>query len=165
MSTVRHLLVDLDGLDHPETTRPWRAPRPELAPIGQWGGTAAALVQAACGDAGLQLAVGPGIAHGLPTAGRASVFGRSPLTGRLAEGLRRFASSMRGYGSEEALMVGFETRSSSPVRIPRDDVSLQHLDLQRLFPCGEGAGYAGGIVSASLDGRRCAEALAASISI
>ena len=87
------------------------------------------------------------------------------LAGRLAEGLRRFASSMRGYGGAEALLVGFETRSSSPVRIPRDESSLQHPDFQRLFPCGEGAGYAGGIVSAALDGLRCAEALGEGIAI
>ena len=81
------------------------------------------------------------------------------LAGPLADGLRRFTKSMRAYGSQEALMVGFETRSSSPVRVPRDESSLQHPDAQGLLPCGEGAGYAGGIVSAALDGRRCAEAL------
>ena len=66
---------------------------------------------------------------------------------------------MKGYLSEEALLVGFETRSSSPVRIPRDSSSLQHPGVAGLFPCGEGAGYAGGIVSAALDGRKCAEAV------
>jgi uncharacterized FAD-dependent dehydrogenase len=84
---------------------------------------------------------------------------------RLAEGLRRFTRSMRGYGSREALLVGFETRSSSPVRIPRDPVSLQHPDFEGLFPCGEGGGFAGGIVSAALDGRRCAEAAGVAIGI
>ncbi len=79
---------------------------------------------------------------------------------RLREGLRRFGRSMKGYLSDEALLVGFETRSSSPVRIPRDASSLQHPDVIGLFPCGEGAGYAGGIVSAALDGRKCAEAVA-----
>jgi uncharacterized FAD-dependent dehydrogenase len=78
---------------------------------------------------------------------------------RLREGLRRFGKSMKGYLSEEALLVGFETRSSSPVRIPRDSSSLQHPGVAGLFPCGEGAGYAGGIVSAALDGRKCAEAV------
>ena len=78
---------------------------------------------------------------------------------RLREGLRRFGKSMKGYLSEEALLVGFETRSSSPVRIPRDASSLQHPGVVGLFPCGEGAGYAGGIVSAALDGRKCAEAV------
>ena len=78
---------------------------------------------------------------------------------RLTEGLRRVSRSMRGYGSKEALLVGFETRSSSPVRIPRGAESLQHPDIEGLFPCGEGGGYAGGIVSAAMDGRRCAEAV------
>jgi uncharacterized FAD-dependent dehydrogenase len=78
---------------------------------------------------------------------------------RLRKGLRRFGKSMKGYLSEEALLVGFETRSSSPVRIPRDASSLQHPGVTGLFPCGEGAGYAGGIVSAALDGRKCAEAV------
>ena len=87
------------------------------------------------------------------------------LGARLAEALRRFGRSMRGYGSEEALLVGFETRSSSPVRVPRDADSLQHPDVQGLFPCGEGAGYAGGIVSAAMDGRRCAEAAGVTMGI
>lgn len=82
---------------------------------------------------------------------------------RLRGGLRRFGRSMKGYLSGEALLVGFETRTSSPVRIPRHDETLQHPHLQGLYPCGEGAGYAGGIVSAALDGRRCAEAVAASV--
>ena len=78
----------------------------------------------------------------------------------LRKGLLKFARSMKGYLSEEALLVGFETRSSSPVRIPRDPSTLQHPDVAGLLPCGEGAGYAGGIVSAALDGRKCAEAIA-----
>jgi len=77
----------------------------------------------------------------------------------LRKGLGRFSKSMKGYLSEEALLVGFESRSSSPVRIPRDKESLQHPEVGGLFPCGEGAGYAGGIVSAALDGRRSAEAV------
>lgn len=80
---------------------------------------------------------------------------------RLAEGLRRFGRKMPGYASEEALLVGFETRTSSPVRIPREESTLMHPEVAGLFPCGEGAGYAGGIVSAALDGVRCAEAAAA----
>jgi uncharacterized FAD-dependent dehydrogenase len=83
------------------------------------------------------------------------------LASRLAAGLRRFARQMPGYGSEEALLIGFETRTSSPVRIPRDRESLEHPTVAGLFPCGEGAGYAGGIVSAAIDGARCAEAAAA----
>ncbi len=64
---------------------------------------------------------------------------------------------IRGYTGPDALLIGFETRISLPVRIPRGE-DLQHPDIQGLYPCGEGAGYAGGIVSAALDRRRCAEA-------
>jgi uncharacterized FAD-dependent dehydrogenase len=78
----------------------------------------------------------------------------------MREGLSLFGRQMRGYLDAEALLVGFETRTSSPVRIPRDPDSLQHPEAAGLYPCGEGAGYAGGIVSAALDGRRCAEAAA-----
>ena len=80
---------------------------------------------------------------------------------RMQEGLLFFNTKLRGFAGEEALLIGCETRTSSPVRIPRDNASLRHPDLPGLFPCGEGAGYAGGIVSAALDGRRCAEAAAA----
>ncbi len=83
------------------------------------------------------------------------------ITDRMREGLEQFGRKMRGYVTEEANLIGFETRTSSPVRIPRDPDSLQHPELSRLYPCGEGAGYAGGIVSAALDGMRCAEALVA----
>ncbi|MBJ07076.1 MAG: FAD-binding protein [Verrucomicrobiaceae bacterium] len=86
------------------------------------------------------------------------------ISRRLREGLLRFGRSMPGYLNGEALLVGFETRSSSPVRIPRDPDRLEHPEVNGLFPCGEGAGYAGGIVSAALDGRRCAEAVAESLS-
>ncbi len=79
---------------------------------------------------------------------------------RMREGLQFFNRKLRGFAGEEALLIGCETRTSSPVRIPREDSTLQHPDLEALFPCGEGAGYAGGIVSAALDGRRCAEAAA-----
>ena len=65
---------------------------------------------------------------------------------------------MKGYLTEECNLIGFETRTSSPVRIPRDDATLQHPEVVGLYPCGEGAGFAGGIVSAALDGMRCAEA-------
>lgn len=84
------------------------------------------------------------------------------VTDRLKRGLQIFSEQMRGYLTEESNLVGFETRTSSPVRIPRDQVRLEHPEVSGLFPCGEGAGYAGGIVSAALDGRRCAEAAAAS---
>ena len=81
------------------------------------------------------------------------------IVSRLKRGLNQFGRKTPGYLSAEAVMVGFETRTSSPVRIPRTD-ALQHPDVAGLFPCGEGAGYAGGIVSAALDGRKCAEAAA-----
>ncbi|MGC1481031.1 MAG: FAD-dependent oxidoreductase [Chthoniobacterales bacterium] len=83
---------------------------------------------------------------------------------RLREGLRMFGNRMRGYVTAEALLVGFETRTSSPVRIPRDPETLEHPDVVGLYPCGEGAGFAGGIVSAALDGMRCAEAVAVRVS-
>lgn len=79
---------------------------------------------------------------------------------RMKEGLHLFNRKLRGFAGEDALLIGCETRTSSPIRIPRDKMTLQHVQLPGLFPCGEGAGYAGGIVSAALDGRRCAEAVA-----
>ncbi|MCU0432989.1 MAG: FAD-dependent monooxygenase [Bacteroidia bacterium] len=79
---------------------------------------------------------------------------------RLQEGFRAFGQKMKGYLSNEALIVGVESRTSSPVRIPRDNDTLQHPQITNLYPCGEGAGYAGGIVSAAIDGQRCAEAIA-----
>lgn len=82
------------------------------------------------------------------------------LAERLRKGLERFGSSMRGYLSEEAVVVGVETRTSSPVRVPRDAKTLAHPEVSGLYPCGEGAGYAGGIVSAAMDGIRVAEAIA-----
>ncbi|HMQ10511.1 MAG TPA: FAD-binding protein [Oligoflexia bacterium] len=68
-----------------------------------------------------------------------------------------FEKNMPGYITEEALLLGFETRTSSPVRIPRHKETLEHLQLKNLYPCGEGAGYAGGIASAAIDGMRCAK--------
>ncbi len=68
-----------------------------------------------------------------------------------------FGKKMKGYYTEEALLVATESRTSSPVRIPRDKDTLQHLQIKGLYPCAEGAGYAGGIVSAAIDGERCAE--------
>jgi len=79
------------------------------------------------------------------------------IVDRMRQGLRQFGESMRGYVTEEANLIGFETRTSSPLRIPRNEETLEHPDLHGLFPCGEGAGFAGGIVSAALDGMRCAE--------
>lgn len=79
---------------------------------------------------------------------------------RMREGLRLFDRRIRGYAGEQGLLLGFETRTSSPLRVPREEASLEHPELAGLFPCGEGAGYAGGIVSAALDGMRVAEAVA-----
>ena len=84
------------------------------------------------------------------------------ITSRLRRGLDLFGKQMRGYITEECNLIGFETRTSSPVRIPRDERTLQHSEISGLYPCGEGAGFAGGIVSAALDGMRCAEAAAES---
>jgi len=81
----------------------------------------------------------------------------SEIGARLREGLRAFGAKMRGYYTNDAVVVGVESRTSSPVRIPRDAVTLEHPHLRGLFPCGEGAGYAGGIVSAAIDGERVAE--------
>ncbi|TPE45882.1 FAD-dependent protein [Pontibacter mangrovi] len=76
---------------------------------------------------------------------------------RLREGFKAFGNKMRGYLTNEAQIVGVESRTSSPVRIPRDRETLEHVQVKGLYPCGEGAGYAGGIVSAAMDGERCAE--------
>ena len=82
------------------------------------------------------------------------------ITGRLSQGFQQFGRSSHGFLTNEAVMIGVETRTSSQVRIVRDKDTLQHITLRGLFPCGEGAGYAGGIVSAGIDGERCAEAVA-----
>lgn len=82
------------------------------------------------------------------------------VTHRLRDGLRQFGRSSHGFLTNEALLIGVETRTSAPVRILRDRESYRHITLKGLYPCGEGAGYAGGIVSAAIDGERCAEAVA-----
>lgn len=82
------------------------------------------------------------------------------LTERLSKGFQQFGRCSRGFLTNEAVMIGVETRTSAPVRIIRDRDTLQHVRIKGLFPCGEGAGYAGGIVSAGIDGERCAEAAA-----
>lgn len=79
---------------------------------------------------------------------------------RLSKGFELFGRSSRGFLTNEAVMIAVETRTSAPVRIVRDNETLQHVTVEGLFPCGEGAGYAGGIVSAGVDGERCAEAVA-----
>lgn len=83
------------------------------------------------------------------------------ITHRLKAGIKLFNQKLKGFGGDSAQLIGVETRTSSPVRIPRDPKTLEHIKIRRLYPCGEGAGYAGGIVSAALDGIRCAEAAAA----
>lgn len=82
------------------------------------------------------------------------------VASRLREAFRVWGRQMHGFLTNEATVIGVETRTSSPLRILRDAESLQHVRLQGLYPCGEGAGYAGGIVSAAVDGERCAEAAA-----
>ena len=79
------------------------------------------------------------------------------IANRLQEGFKAFGKQAHGFLTNEAVLIATETRTSSPVRILRDNMTLQHVRLQGLFPCGEGAGYAGGIVSAGVDGERCAE--------
>lgn len=78
------------------------------------------------------------------------------LTQTLREGFKEFGKSMRGYLTNEAILHAPESRTSSPVRIPRDPETLEHLQIKGLYPCGEGAGYAGGIISAAIDGEKCA---------
>jgi uncharacterized FAD-dependent dehydrogenase len=82
---------------------------------------------------------------------------------RLQLGFKEFGNKMRGYLTNDAVIVGVESRTSSPVRIPRKPDTLQHPQVRGLYPCAEGAGYAGGIVSAAIDGQKCADAIAALI--
>lgn len=81
------------------------------------------------------------------------------VTQSLQQGFQAFGKKLKGYYTNNAQIVGVESRTSSPVRIPRDKETLEHVSLGRMYPCGEGAGYAGGIVSAAMDGERCAEKL------
>jgi uncharacterized FAD-dependent dehydrogenase len=83
----------------------------------------------------------------------------------LRQGFTDFGKSMRGYFTNEAILHAPESRTSSPVRIPRDSISLEHLQIKGLYPCGEGAGYAGGIISAAIDGEKCAQKIAESLNI
>ena len=80
------------------------------------------------------------------------------INNRLQKALPAFGHKMKGYYTNEAILVGVESRTSSPVKIPRDKETLQHPQVIGLFPCGEGAGYAGGIISAAIDGINCASA-------
>lgn len=83
-----------------------------------------------------------------------------PVHDALQKAIVDFGKKMKGYYTHEAVMVATESRTSTPVRIPRDKFTLQHPQIKGLYPCGEGAGYAGGIVSAAMDGQRCAIAIA-----
>ena len=77
---------------------------------------------------------------------------------RLQAGFKKFGNYARGFLTNDAILIGVESRTSSPVRVPRDRTTMMHVEVDGLFPCGEGAGYAGGIVSAAMDGEKCAEA-------
>ncbi|MCW8804546.1 MAG: FAD-binding protein, partial [Ignavibacteriaceae bacterium] len=78
---------------------------------------------------------------------------------RLKKALKDFNWRMKGYLTDEAVLVGVESRTSSPIRVPRDKQTFMHVEVKGLFPCGEGAGYAGGIVSSAIDGENCADAV------
>ncbi|WP_163708309.1 NAD(P)/FAD-dependent oxidoreductase [Mangrovibacterium lignilyticum] len=82
------------------------------------------------------------------------------ISSRLREGIVEMDRKARGFHTDQGVVVGVESRTSSPLRIPRDEESLQHIRVKNLYPCGEGAGYAGGIASSAIDGERCADALA-----
>ena len=82
------------------------------------------------------------------------------MASALRKGIASFDRKMRGYVTPDAIVVGVESRTSTPVRIPRDKDTLMHPEVKGLFPTGEGAGYAGGIISAALDGERIANAIA-----
>ena len=108
------------------------------------------------------------LSYDLPKASYAPGLISSPLhfwlppmiSHRLQQGFVKFGGMSRGFLTNDAVLMAVETRTSSPVRILRDKETLQHVTLHGLFPCGEGAGYAGGIVSAGVDGERCADAAA-----
>jgi uncharacterized FAD-dependent dehydrogenase len=83
----------------------------------------------------------------------------------IREAIPAFAKQIKGFDLHDGLLTGVETRTSSPIRIKRDDESLQSINTKGLYPCGEGAGYAGGILSAGVDGIRVAEAVSLSLSL
>ena len=105
------------------------------------------------------------LSYDLPTSSYSPGLISSPLhfwmpefiSSRLQRGFEHFGRTSRGFLTNEATVIGMETRTSAPVRIIRDRDTLQHISVSGLFPSGEGAGYAGGIVSAAIDGERCAE--------
>jgi len=108
------------------------------------------------------------LSYDLPTSSYSPGLVSSPLhfwmphfiSDRLSKGFQQFGRTSHEFLTNEACMIGMETRTSAPVRIVRDNETLQHITISGLFPCGEGAGYAGGIVSAGIDGERCADAAA-----
>ena len=77
----------------------------------------------------------------------------------MREGFKKFGAIRKGFLTNDAIVIGVESRTSSPVRVPRNKESFNHIEIEGLYPCGEGAGYAGGIVSAAMDGEKCAEAI------
>jgi uncharacterized FAD-dependent dehydrogenase len=83
----------------------------------------------------------------------------------LQDGFKAFGKKMKGYYTNDAIVVATESRTSSPVRIPRDAESFQHPQISNLYPCGEGAGYAGGIVSAAMDGEKLAIVIAQKLNV
>ena len=87
------------------------------------------------------------------------------LTQILREGFKEFGKSMKGYLTNEAILHAPESRTSSPVRIPRNPETLEHEQIKGLYPCGEGAGYAGGIISAAIDGEKCALMVGQSLNV
>jgi uncharacterized protein len=87
------------------------------------------------------------------------------ISTRLAIAFQEFGKKLKGYYTNDAIIVATESRTSSPVTIPRDAETLQHIQIKNLYPCGEGAGYAGGIVSAAMDGERCIKAIAKNLNI
>ncbi len=87
------------------------------------------------------------------------------LSERLKLALIQFGKKMRGYLSEEGVLIGLESRTSSPVKIPRNPETYEHIEIKNLYPCGEGAGYAGGIISAALDGQNAAKAISQKLNI
>jgi uncharacterized protein len=82
----------------------------------------------------------------------------------LQGGFKAFGKKLRGYYTNDAVVVATESRTSSPVRVPRDEITLEHPQLKNLYPCGEGAGYAGGIVSAAMDGEKVADVICRKLS-
>ena len=79
---------------------------------------------------------------------------------RLKKAFKKFGNKMKGYYTNEAVLHAPESRTSSPISIPRNPETLEHIEIQGLYPCGEGAGYAGGIISAAIDGINCVDAIA-----